>query len=82
MWQLTHDNIPNTIKSAFKTRNRNYGENNLKYHLPNINSELLKRNIIYQGPKIWNSLESNIKNKKSIYSFKRTLKNELLEKDL
>ena len=81
MWQLTHDNIPKTIKSAFKTRNRNYGENNLKYHVPNINSELLKRNI-YQGPKIWNSLESNIENKNSIYSFKRTLKNELLEKDL
>ena len=82
MWQLTYNNIPDTIKTAFKTRNRDYGENNLKYHLPNINSELLKRNIIYQGPKIRNSLKSNIKNKKSIYSFKRTLKNKLLEKEL
>ena len=82
MWQLTYNNIPDTIKTAFKTRNRDYGENNLKYHLPNINSELLKRNIIYQGPKIWNSLKNNIKNKKSIYSFKRTLKNKLLEKEL
>ena len=82
MWQLTYNNIPDTIKTAFKTRNRDYGENNLKYHLPNINSELLKRNVIYQGPKIWNSLKNNIKNKKSIYSFKKTLKNKLLKKEL
>ena len=46
MWQLTYNNMPDTIKTAFKTRNRDYGENNLKYHLPNINSEPLKRNII------------------------------------
>ena len=81
MWQLTYKNIPDTIKSSFNFRNREYGGNNLKYHVPNINLELLKRNIVYQGPRIWNRLKNDIKNKKSIFSFKKALKNELLEKD-
>ena len=81
MWQLTYDNIPDTIKSSFNIRNREYGENNLKYHVPNINLELLKRNIVYQGPRIWNSLKNDIKIKMSIFSFKKALKNKLLEKD-
>ena len=74
---LTQLNQPSKLETGITEKTTSN-----KYHLPNINSELLKRNIIYQGPNIWNSLESNIKNKKSIYSFKRTLKNELLEKDL
>ena len=81
MQQLTYDNIPDTIRSSFNIRNREYGENNLKYHISNINLELLKRNIVYQGPKIWNSLKNDIKIEKTIFSFKKPLKNELLEKD-
>ena len=78
---ITYDNIPDTIKSAFNIRKRDYKENNLKDHIPNINLELLKRNIEYQGPKIWNSLKNDIKIQITIFSFKKTLKNELLEKD-
>ena len=81
MWQLTYDNIPDTIKSSFNIRNRDYGVNNRKYHIPNISSEILKRNIVYQGPKIWNNLKNDIKIKKSTFSFKKTLKKKLLEKD-
>ena len=46
MWQLTYDNIPDTIKSSFNIRNRDYGVNNRKYHIPNISSEILKRHCI------------------------------------
>ena len=81
MWQLTYDNIPDTIKSSLNIRNRDYGVNNRKYHIPNISSEILKRNIVYQGPKIWNNLKNDIKTKNSILSFKNTLKKKLLEKD-
>ena len=52
MWQLTYGNIPATIKSSFNARKRAYGESNHKYHVPNVSSELPKRTIIYQGPKI------------------------------
>ena len=81
---INNDNIPDTIKSSFNIRNREYGENNLKYHICNINLELFKRNVKYQGPlytKIWNSLKNDIKIKKTIFSFKKPLKNELLKKD-
>ena len=81
MWQLTYDNITDTIKSSFNIRNREYEENNLKYHIPNINLKLLKRNIVYQGPRTWNRLKSDIKIKRSIFSFKKAFKNELLEND-
>ena len=74
MWQLTYDNIADKIKSSFNIRNREYEENNLKYHIHNINLELLKRNIVYQGPRIWNSLKSDIKIKKSIFSFRKSFK--------
>ena len=80
MWQLTYDNIPHTMKSSFNIRSREYGENNLKNHIPKINLKLLKRNIVYPGPRIWSSLKNDIKIKKSIFSFKKALKNELLEK--
>ena len=46
MWQLTYDNILDTIKSSFNIRNRDYRENNLIYHITNINLDLLKRNIV------------------------------------
>ena len=78
MWQLTYDNITDTIKSSFNIRNREYEENNLKHHIPNISLSLLKRNIVYQGPRTWNSLKSDIKIKSSIFSFKKAFKNELL----
>ena len=61
-------------------RKKDYREKNLKYHIPNINLELLKRNIVYQVPKIWNSLKNNIKIKKIIFSFKKNFKKKLLEK--
>ena len=39
----------------------------------------LQRSIKYQGPKIWNSLNLEIKNSKSLKAFKSRLKNLLLE---
>ena len=73
LWEIT---IPKLILPS--TLEIEYRENNLKYHIPNINLALLKRNIVYQGPRIWNSLKNDIKIKESIFSFKKALKNELL----
>ena len=38
--------------------------------------------LAHQGPKIWNKLKTDVKNKTNIFSFKRFLKNEFLKKDL
>lgn len=45
-----------------------------KFFVPFFKSSKLQRSIKYQGPLIWNSLTSNIKESKSIKSFKFKLK--------
>ena len=49
-----------------------------KYFSPFFKSKKLQRSIKFRGPKIWNSLESIIKNCKTIEAFKSKLKRSLL----
>ena len=51
------------LKDHFSIRERNYGHNNAKFHLPLANTNLFKQDIVYQGPKLWDSIPTNIKNK-------------------
>lgn len=74
MWKVANNETPNTIASLFSKRHRVYGDNNYKYYIPTINTDLMKRNIIYQGPVIWNTIPSEIKNKKNIFSFKNAFR--------
>ena len=41
--------------------------------MPVTNTELMKRNISYKGPKIWNMINTDMKNKKSFLCFKAAL---------
>ena len=43
-------------------------------HIPAVRSNLGKRNLRYEGPVIWNELQSSININCSLYSFKRQLK--------
>ena len=78
MWKVANDKVPQTLKDHFSIRKRNYGHNNEKSHLPLANANLFKRDIVYQGPKLWNSIPANIKNKVSVSTFKTALKKHLL----
>ena len=64
MWKVKNDMIPKTLKSHFCNRNCAYGQNNHKYHIQIVNTELIKRSITYQGPRVWNNLKSELKTKK------------------
>ena len=76
MWKVANNETPNTIASLFSKRHRVYdGDNNYKYYIPTINTDLMKRNIIYQGPVIWNTIPSEIKNKKIFSPLKMPLGN-------
>ena len=77
MWKITNKETPDTITSLFSIRTRVYGDNNYKYHLPSINTVLMKRNIIYQGPLVWNTIPPEIKNKKNIFCFKNAFRKHL-----
>ena len=78
MWKVLNDEVPQTLKDHFSIRERNYGHNNAKFHLPLANTNLFKRDITYQGPKLWNSIPANIKNNVSVPRFKTALKKYLL----
>ena len=43
---------------------------NIKYHIPSVNLNLIKNSVLFQGPKFWNDIPIDIRNKKSLVSFK------------
>jgi hypothetical protein len=50
----------------------------MNYRTHTCRTNLTKCTILYQGPKIWNSMPTNIKNSLSLYSFKTTMREFLL----
>ena len=63
MWKVLNNKVTQTLKDHFSIRERNYGHNNAKFHLPLANTKLFKRDFVYQGPKLWKSIPTNIKKK-------------------
>ena len=66
------------VSSVHKRSTQTSTQNN--YFMPFLKKSKPQNSIRYQGPLIWNSLDSSIKNSKSIKSFKSNLKRTLLEK--
>ena len=66
------------ILSKYQTKStRGTSYNNV--FLPYFKTKKLQRSIKFQGPKLWNSLNNNIKNLKSLRVFKSKLKTFFLE---
>ena len=78
MSKVLNDETPKTVKDHFSIREMNYSHNNAKFHFPLANTNLFKRDIVYQGPKLWNSIPANIRNKVSVPTFKSALNKHLL----
>ena len=71
MWQVNNKEIPRNISKLFHVKDRMFGsENNIKYHIPSVNLNLIKKSVLFQGPKFWNEIPIDIRNKKSLVSFK------------
>ena len=49
----------------------------MPYIYPTV-EQMLKNFLFFQGPKFYNCLDSEIINTNSIYSFKKTLKNKII----
>ena len=75
MWKVTFDELTENIKSLFYRRERRFGDNDIKYYIPNVKLDRTKNSIIFQGPKLWNSINTNLKNKRSLVYFKKATKN-------
>ena len=65
MWKVTFDELTENIKSSFYRRERTFGDNDIKYYIPNVKLDRTENSIIFQGPKLWNSINTNLKNKKN-----------------
>ena len=71
MWQVNNNEIPRNISQLFHVKNRIIGlENNIKYYIPSVNLIIVKNSVFFQGPKLWNEIPIDIRNKKSLASFK------------
>ena len=50
--------------------------------VPLPKSNLLKRNLLYAGPKLWNSLPNELQAVHNLYTFKQSLKNYILNNEI
>ena len=76
--RVANKEAPSTITGQFPLKERVCGNKNLKFHIPSVRSNLLKRNI-YQGPQLWYSTSVENCSKKSIQTFKTAYLKKLLD---
>ena len=79
MWEVLHDEVPQTLKNHFSIRERNLGNQDLKFRLAIANTNLFKSDTVYQGPKLWNTINSDIRSKKVFLRLKLPYNNYLLQ---
>ena len=77
MYQLTKNELPSVFQNMFSTNNQyhNYPTRQANsYHLPRTRTLFANKIFTTSGPKLWNSLPSDIRDCNTIYTFKRKLK--------
>ena len=74
---ITFDNYCTTLNSVHDKPTR--ATSSYDFFIPYYKTQKLQRSIKYQGSKIWNSLELNIKQSKSMKLFKTRMKHLLLK---
>ena len=83
MFRLHNDSLPSHFPPMF-CLNRNIHtyptRQSNKYHLCNPKTTMAMKSIRHSGPDIWNSLSVDIRNLKSVYTFKKSVKSILLSK--
>ena len=77
MYQLNRGELP-TLLSLLFTKNdhfHSYPTRQLSsFHLPLLRTLFKQKTIIYTGPHLFNSLDESLKHSPSLFSFKRKLK--------
>jgi hypothetical protein len=82
MFKLDKGFMPNVFDCMFSKqyeRSRRTVRNSHKYDIPFCKTELYKKSIVVDGPKIWNKLEDSMEHKCSLHTFKKKLKKKMLE---
>ena len=82
MYKYNINALPNIFNSIFHKNQsfHNYPtRQSNEFHLPRLRTLLAQNTFLYTGPKYWNSLDNEIKNARSLSSFKHKLKISLLK---
>ena len=66
------NNFFNSVSNIHKYRTRSATKNN--FHIPKANTNYGKFNIRFQGAKIWNAIDENIRKTETLKKFKHNLK--------
>ena len=83
IYKITNDLCPDSLKGRFSTRSQlsNYRlRNSLDIDVPRQNLEFSKRSFYYSAAKVWNEIPLNIRQSPTIYTFKKKLKDFLLNR--
>ena len=78
-WRVANKEATSTTTGQFPLKERVYGNKNLKFHILSARSNLLKRNITYQVPKLWNATTVEECRKKNIQILKTAYLKKLLD---
>ena len=82
MYRYNNNSLPDIFNSMFPKNQtiHNYPtRQSNEFHLPRLRTLLAQNTFLYTGPKFWNSLDADIKNARSLSSFKHKLKFLLLK---
>ena len=82
MYKFNNNSLPVIFDSMF-LKNQSFHNyptrQSNEFHLPRVRTLLAQNTFLYSGPKFWNSLHNEIKNARSLSSFKYKLKALLLK---
>ena len=82
MYKYNNNSLPDIFNSIF-LKNQSFHNyptrQSNQFHLPRLRTLLAQNTFLYTGPKFWNSLDADIKNARSLSSFKYKLKFLLLK---
>ena len=83
MYQLNQGELPVALSDLFSKNERfhNYPtRQSSSYHLPMLRTLYKQKTLIYTGPVYWNSLDESLTHSPSLFSFKRSLKLNQIDK--
>ena len=76
--KITHDLAPKRLSNIFHETPSSWHYNlrgsSTELCLPQPKTDYLKKSLSYRGPKLWNSLSDDIRNKESLAAFKTSIR--------
>ena len=75
MYKVKYGLVPSNVVDIFSVKSSKYHLRNMDFHLPKFNSVRYgEHSIRYFGPYIWSRLDSKIKHKPTLQSFKSSIR--------